>query len=105
MTGENVGEKVFIPHMTLEPTDAQVPFRLCCRQFPVRLLFAMSINKSQGQSVKHVGLALNEAVFMHGQFYVAISQVTSVHNVKIIWDENSPTAATKNIIYPEVLLG
>ena len=55
--------------------------------------------------MKHVGLALNEAVFTHGQFYVAISQVTSVHNVKIIWDEKSASAATKNIIYPEVLFG
>jgi ATP-dependent exoDNAse (exonuclease V) alpha subunit len=105
LTGENAGKRVFIPRMGMEPTDTQVPFRFCCRQFPVRLSFAMSINKSQGQSVKHVGLALSEAVFTHGQFYVAISRVTSVHNLKIIWDERSQSPTTKNIIYPEVLLG
>ena len=46
----------------------------------------MSINKSQGQSVKHVGLDLRNAVFTHGQLYVAISRVTSVWNIKAIWD-------------------
>ena len=46
----------------------------------------MSINKSHGQSVNYVGLDLRNAVFTHGQLYVAISQVTSVHNIKAIWD-------------------
>ena len=39
-----------------------------------------------------------------GQFYVVISQVTSVHNIKIIWDDQFPNPVTKNIVYPEVLL-
>ena len=45
----------------------------------------MTINKSQGQSVKHVGLDLRSPVFIHGQFYVAVSRVTSVANIKAIW--------------------
>ena len=45
----------------------------------------MSINKSQGQSVEYVGLDLRNGVFIHGQLSVAISQVTSVHNIKAIW--------------------
>ena len=68
----------------------------------------MTINKSQGQSVKHVGLDLRSAVFTHGQFYVAISRVTSIFNIKAIWaekeGENNNDAKTKNIVYPEVLL-
>jgi len=64
----------------------------------------MTVNKSQGQSVNHVGIDARSAVFMHGQFYVAISQVTSVHIVKIIWDDHQPNPVTKNIVYPEVLL-
>ena len=44
----------------------------------------MSINKSQGQSVKHVGLDVGNAVFTHGQLYVAVSRVTSVFNLKVI---------------------
>ncbi|KAG5715428.1 hypothetical protein E4T56_gene6682 [Termitomyces sp. T112] len=34
----------------------------------------MTINKSQGQSVKHVGLDLQSGVFSHGQLYVALLQ-------------------------------
>ena len=64
----------------------------------------MSINKSQGQSVKHVGLAVSNAVFMHGQLYVAVYRVTSVYNLKVIWDSNVGTPVTKNIVYPEVII-
>ena len=61
----------------------------------------MSINKSQGQSVQHVGLDFSP-VFTHGQFYVAISPVKSVHNIKAIWPSSEETARTKNIVYNEV---
>jgi ATP-dependent exoDNAse (exonuclease V) alpha subunit len=64
----------------------------------------MTINKSQGQSVKHVGLDLRTPVFAHGQFYVAVSRVTSVHNIKVIWESEKEEAMTKNIVYNEVLL-
>ncbi len=64
----------------------------------------MTINKSQGQSVKYVGLDLRSPVFTHGQFYVAISRATSVHRIKAIWDPVNPSPVTKNIVYNEVLL-
>ena len=64
----------------------------------------MSINKSQGQSVKHVGLDLRNAVFTLGQLYMAVSRVTSVWNIKAIWDSNLNEAVTKNIVYPEVII-
>ena len=64
----------------------------------------MTINKAQGQSLEHVGLDLHTPVFTHGQFYVAISRVTSVHNIKAIWDPKVDTPVTKNIVYVEVLL-
>ena len=46
-------------------------------QFPVRSCHAMTINKSQGQTLKHVGLDLRGDVFCHGQRYVAVSRTTS----------------------------
>ena len=104
LTGEHATKLIFIPHMGIIPNEAQVPFKLRRVQFPVRFCFAMTINKLQGQSVNHVGIDARSAVFMHGQFYVAISQVTSVHNIKIIWDDHQPNPVTKNIVYPEVLL-
>jgi ATP-dependent exoDNAse (exonuclease V) alpha subunit len=104
LTGEHAGTTTFIPRLGLTPSNTQVPFEFCRRQFPVKVCFAMTINKSQGQSVDHVGLDLRNAVFTHGQLYVAISRVTSVHNIKAIWDSRSAQPVTKNIVYPEVII-
>ena len=41
----------------------------------------MTINKSQGQTFKHVGLDLRGDVFHHGQLYVAVSRTTSRNNI------------------------
>jgi ATP-dependent DNA helicase PIF1 len=64
----------------------------------------MTFNKSQGQSVKHVRLDLRRPVFSHGQFYVGVSRVTSVSNIKVIWEERIREAKSLNIVYKEVLL-
>lgn len=53
-------------------------------QFPVVPCFAMTINKSQGQTLKTVGVDLtNSSVFAHGQLYVALSRVTSPSNLTV----------------------
>ena len=104
ITGDHAGSKIFIPRMRLRPIEGQLPFTLSRLQFPVRLCFSMTINKSQGQSVQHVGLDLRSAVFTHGQFYVVVSRVKTVHNIKAIWASTSEVARTKNIVYNEVLL-
>ena len=75
ITGDHAGRFVFIPRIRLQPPDGQLPFVFYRLQFPIRLCFVMTINKSQGQSVEHVGLDLQTPVFAHGQLYVGISQV------------------------------
>lgn len=103
--GQFNGNLVFIPRITLNPTNSngEFPFRLSRRQFPVRLAFAMSINKAQGQSVKYVGLDLRVPVFTHGQLYVALSRSTSSDHIHVLLPEDSG-GITTNIVYPEVLL-
>ncbi len=48
ITGNNVSKHVFIPRIIMSPSGTDWPFVLRCCQFPVRVAFAMTINKSQG---------------------------------------------------------
>ncbi|GFP97577.1 retrovirus-related pol polyprotein from transposon tnt 1-94 [Phtheirospermum japonicum] len=71
----NIGMKVYIPHMTLSPSDSKVPFKFQRRQFPLIICFEMTINKSQGQTLSNVGMYLPIPIFSHGQLYLAIFRV------------------------------
>ncbi len=77
LSGNNAGKTVFIPRITINADTAELPIGFSRCQFPVRLAFAMTINKSQGQSVTYVGLDLRTPIFSHGQLYVALSHCTS----------------------------
>jgi hypothetical protein len=103
MGGDHHGEKAFIPRITLKPSSREYPFTLKRRQFPVRLSFAMTINKAQGQSLKYVGIHLISPVFCHGQLYVALSRATSSQRLLILLPRSTETT-TINIVYPEILL-
>jgi hypothetical protein len=41
-------------------------------QLPIRVAFAMTVNKAQGLTLMKVGLYLKDDVFSHGQLYVAL---------------------------------
>ena len=51
ITGNRIGERVCIPRIIMSPTDTEWPFTFKRRQFPVRVTFALTINKSQGQTL------------------------------------------------------
>ena len=103
LTGEKAGNLVFISRISLTPSSSEMPFRMTRRQFPVRLAYALTINKSQGQSVKYVGIDLRTPVFSHGQLYVALSRCTSFDRISILLPVEEPDSTT-NIVYTDVLL-
>jgi hypothetical protein len=83
--GQHSGTRVFLPRIPLCPSDDDMfPFRFKRKQFPVRLSFAMTINKSQGQTIPNVRVYLPEPVFSHGQLYVALSRATAAANIKVL---------------------
>jgi ATP-dependent DNA helicase PIF1 len=67
VNGIHVGDRVFIPRIPLSPSeDLSLPFKFKRKQFLVRLSFAVTINKAQGQTLPTVGVYLPERVFSHG---------------------------------------
>ena len=50
----------------------------------MRPAFAMSINKSQGQTFNNVGVYLPKPVFSRGQLYVALSRLGQRDGIKIM---------------------
>ena len=102
INGPLAGTCVFLPRITLSSSCKTLPFMLQRRQFPCQLAFAMTINKSQGQTMNRVGLYLPLPVFSHGQLYVACSRVTSRQRLRIFLGTPEIDGCTKNIVYPEI---
>ena len=97
LTGPFNDEDVLIPRILMIPTDMSFQFKRL--QFPIRLAFAITTNKAQGQSLELCGLYLHTDCFSHGQSYVACSRVGNPDNLFIYTE----TGTTKNIVYPQVL--
>ena len=81
------------------------------KQFPLRRAFALTFNKSQGQTLKKVLLDVRKSVFSHGFLYVGLSRVTDCKNIAMFINEEGQwyslydqrlLATTINIVYPEI---
>ncbi|CAF1164820.1 unnamed protein product [Didymodactylos carnosus] len=82
LTGCAKGEEVIIPRIPMILTNK--PFQFKRLQFPVRLAYAMTINKAQGQSL---------------QVYVATSRVGSSKNLYVL----APERKIRHIVYRKAL--
>ena len=50
-------------------------------QYPLRLAWALTIHKSQGQTFSKVIVDMGNGAFAHGQTYVALSRCTSIEGL------------------------
>jgi hypothetical protein len=104
--------KICIPRIRFNylPTE-NTSYKMVRIQFPLRLCYAMTINKSQGQSLDQVLLDITEDSFSHGQTYVAWSRVRSFDALRLIVNEKNlieidgkSIPIILNYLYPSVIL-
>ena len=107
ITGKFTGEISYIPKCKIIDDSDTFPFQLVRVQFPLRVCYAMTINKSQGQTLSQVAVYLPQPCFAHGQLYTAMSRVGTWDDIVIMCDESKrlPDGCylTANIVYQDVL--
>ena len=97
------GESVLIPRIQFVPNQEDSSLEWRRRQFPIRPAFAMTINKSQGQTLEQVGLWLQTQPFTHGQLYVAVSRVKHPSNLSIALQVQPGTRPKcDNVVFKEL---
>ncbi|PIA32904.1 hypothetical protein AQUCO_04300089v1 [Aquilegia coerulea] len=104
ITGCKIGSKVTIHRVVASSAPTKWEFILRRRQFPLKVCFAMTINKSLIQTLQHVGIYLPRPIFSHGQLYVAVSRITTRKGLKILIkrEEYELIGYTKNVVYHEI---
>lgn len=79
-------------------------------QFPLRLAYAMSYNKSQSQTLLRTLVDCTEMPFAHGHLYVASSRVRSPDNIAYYFEDANEMvdlhrkAVVTNIVYKRLIL-
>ena len=106
LTGPGKGLDISIPRITLKSDAKDEAIIIKRRQFPLALAYAMTIDKSQGQSLEHVGLILNSQCFSHGQLYTALSRPTISENLivylPLMSEPEEVNRFCENVVWKEV---
>ena len=86
-----------IPRVPITPSDTGLPFEFQRIHLPISLAFAITINKSQGQSLERIRIYAPTPLFTHGQLYVMLSRARTGPGRIAVLDRK-----VNNVIYKEV---
>jgi hypothetical protein len=90
-----------------------INYAILRKQFPLKLCYAYTIHKVQGQTMDKILLDVQEPVFCHGALYVAMSRIKKYDDIAFLVNEkdcgtddeqNKPFIKVKNIVYKDILL-
>lgn len=60
LLGPKTRKKIIIPRIIMTTAETNCPYKMKRRQYPIRVCYVMTINKSQGQSLENVGIFLSK---------------------------------------------
>jgi ATP-dependent exoDNAse (exonuclease V) alpha subunit len=89
--------------------ELQLPYKKSYKmkrtQFPLRLAYAQTVHRAQGQEYNKILIDVRQDFFAHGQLYVALSRAKIANNVNFFCTkdnltDNHPT--TNGIVYKEI---
>ena len=87
---DNIQRLVFVPRMRFKfALKGTSSFEMTRVAFPLRLCYAMTINKSQGQSFEQVLIDYTDDAFSHGHLYVSLSRARFFNQVRLIVRKDS----------------
>jgi hypothetical protein len=72
-----------IPRIVFQWTHGRVGLTVERQQFPLRLAYAVTFNKSQGKTLSRAVVDLRNPAFAHGQLYVALSRVAERGHIAV----------------------
>lgn len=107
VTGPHKGDDVLIPRIKFVDNNLEsgLPKQIFRKQFPIRLAWAMTINKAQGQTLAKVWIYLEDQCFAHGQLYVAFSRAVAPQSCCVFTNRQvNDEASATNVVWPEFLL-
>ena len=91
-------------------------YKMIRTQFPLRLAYCMTYNKSQSQTLDRVLLDCVNEPFSHGHLYVALSRVRQYDNIRLFMNEDTQThmnphstecssmPVISNVVYKDILI-
>ena len=83
------GDVHFIPRIIFQWRFSGLGMTVERRQFPLRLAYAVTFNKSQGKTLSKAVIDLRDPPFAHGQLYVALSRIPKALDLAILCDPES----------------
>ncbi|XP_071689034.1 uncharacterized protein [Rutidosis leptorrhynchoides] len=95
------GTRMIVTQLLTKAVEAEIITGI---RFPLKVSYAMTINKSQGQSLNKIGVYIPKPIFGHGQLYVSLSRATSLDGLRILirQHEGQQANVTKNIVMAQI---
>ncbi|KAK3242118.1 hypothetical protein CYMTET_48165 [Cymbomonas tetramitiformis] len=103
IVGDHTNTVHIIPRITFIFSPQLSNLEIHRRQFPLCLAYAMTVNRSQGQTLKRVLLDTTRPAFSHGHLYVALSRVRDRHSIALFNRNQIPSNFQLTVAYSELL--